>query len=125
MTRRQPIGIFNSNNPKRPKYGNRKTGKYDSKKESDRANDLKALQWKGEISNLKEQVKFELIPAQYRVINGKKVCVERACYYYADFTYNDKNKEFVVEDCKGCRTDVYKLKKKLMLQVHGITIKET
>ena len=42
----------------------------------------------------------------------------------ADFTYYE-NGEYVVEDCKGYRTDTYKLKKKLMLWVHGIRIKET
>jgi hypothetical protein len=42
----------------------------------------------------------------------------------ADFTYMEDGK-LVVEDCKGFKTDVYKIKKKLMLWVHGIRIKET
>ena len=62
-----------------------------------------------------EQVKFELIP---------KIGDERPCNYIADFTYME-NGELVVEDVKGVRTDAYKIKKKLMLWVHGIRIKET
>ena len=44
----------------------------------------------------------------------------------ADFVYTDvETGETVVEDTKGFRTDVYKIKRKLMLKVHGIKIKET
>jgi hypothetical protein len=49
---------------------------------------------------------------------------ERAVYYVADFVYTENGK-LVVEDCKGCRTEVYKLKKKMTLYFHGIKIKET
>ena len=49
-----------------------------------------------------------------------------ACKYVADFVYTDvETGETVVEDTKGFRTDVYKIKRKLMLKVHGIKIKET
>jgi hypothetical protein len=49
---------------------------------------------------------------------------ERECKYIADFVYRDRDGNRVVEDCKGFRTPVYKLKKKLMLHVHGIRIVE-
>jgi hypothetical protein len=65
-------------------------------------------------------VKFELIPAQR--IDGK--VVERACGYVADFVYMENGQQ-VVEDTKGMRTQEYRLKRKLMLWVHGIRIKET
>lgn len=102
------------------KYRNIKVGKYDSKKEKNRADLLKILERQGEISHLKEQVKFELIPSQR--INQK--VVERPCSYIADFTYCDIHGNFIVEDAKGVRTKDYVIKRKLMLQVHGIRIKE-
>ena len=103
------------------KYGARKivdpaTGYvFDSKKEFIRWCELRIMERSGVISDLKRQVKYELIPKQ----TG-----ERACTYIADFQYyQDGN--LVVEDCKGFRTDSYKIKRKLMLWVHGIKIKET
>ena len=102
------------------KYKNVKTGKNASGKEARRAAELRLMEKAGKINNLKEQVKFELIPSQR--IDGK--VVERACSYVADFTYYDPH-NFVCEDCKGFRTPVYRIKKKLLLQVHGIRIKET
>ena len=89
------------------------------------------MQRAGLISDLREQVPFELIPAQYGDCgtdqNGKpaRVCVERSCKYVADFVYtlNDSG-ETVVEDTKGVRTKEYIIKRKLMLWVHGIRIRE-
>ena len=105
------------------KYNNRKWEidgiTYDSQKEAKRAMELKLLERAGEIKNLRRQVAFELIPNQY--IDGK--LVERKCSYVADFVYEENGKT-VVEDVKGIRTDVYKLKRKLLLKVHGIRIKE-
>lgn len=103
------------------KYNAQKTGGYDSKKEYRRACLLKALLRSGEISDLHQQVKYVLIPTQ-RDPSGK--LIERECSYYADFVYRDKEGNLVVEDAKGMRTPEYKLKKKLMLHVHGIQIKE-
>lgn len=102
------------------KYGARKVTapdgqKFDSMKEYYRWSELKLMQRAGIISKLERQVKFELIPKQ----EG-----ELACNYIADFTYYQKG-EYIVEDVKGCKTDVYKIKKKLMLWVHGIRIRET
>jgi hypothetical protein len=75
------------------------------------------LQRAGKISDLQRQVKFELIPKQ----DG-----ERPCYYIADFQYHDADLgKMVVEDCKGCKTEVYRIKKKLMLYIHNIKILET
>ena len=100
------------------KYKNVKTTidgiTFDSKKESARYAELKLLARSGLIQNLRLQVPFELIPKQ----DG-----ERAVKYIADFVYTE-NGETVVEDVKGVRTDVYRLKKKLMLKVHGLRIKE-
>ena len=110
------------------KYNNVKTNGYDSKKEAKRASDLKMLQQAGFVSELKEQVKYILIPKQYEFVNDKKACI-RECSYIADFTYwrhfPDGSVDFIVEDCKGFKTEVYKIKKKLMLHLYHIKIKET
>lgn len=105
------------------KYNNTNVKGYDSKKEYHRAAELKILERAGIISNLNEQVKYELIPPQYEIINGKKKCIERAISYYADFQYTE-NGNTIVEDVKGFRTEVYKIKKKLMLYIHGVKIRE-
>ena len=127
------------------KYGNKKVefdGKtFDSKKEANRYSELRLLERAGAISDLQTQVKFELIPAQK--INGK--VVERAVTYVADFVYEipvtmeklysmkdgkigsfevQCSPETVVEDTKGVKTKDYIIKRKLMLWVHGIQIKE-
>ena len=94
---------------------------FDSRKEAKRFQTLKLMEKAGEISNIELQKRFELIPKQ-KDANGKTV---RACNYVADFVYLDKDGRQVVEDVKGMRTDVYKLKKKLMLWVHGVTVIET
>lgn len=105
------------------KYNNAKYNGYDSKREAKRAAELKLLEKAGVISHLQEQVVYELIPSQYRIVNGKKKCIERAMKYIADFQYVE-NGNTVVEDAKGFRTDVYRIKKKLMLYFHDIQIKE-
>lgn len=102
------------------KYGARKVTApdgqvFDSVKEYHRWGMLRLLERAGRISDLKRQVSYELIPKQ----KG-----ERACNYVADFTYMEDGK-LVVEDCKGFRTPEYRMKRKLMLWVHGIRIKET
>lgn len=102
------------------KYGNKKIGGFDSRKEKKRYEELLLMQRAGVISGLDRQVRFELIPAQYA--DGK--CVERSCFYIADFTYWQNGKH-IVEDCKGFKTDVYKIKRKLMLWRWNIRIKET
>lgn len=102
------------------KYSAKKSGGYDSRKECRRANVLKLMQRAGLISNLREQVKYVLIPTQ-RDNDGK--LLEKECSYYADFVY-DKNGVTIVEDTKGVRTKEYIIKRKLMLRIHGISIVE-
>lgn len=106
------------------KYGNTKVSRYgrtfDSKHEAGRYAELKLLERAGKISDLKTQVAYLLIPAQY---DEKHRCIERKASYIADFVYVQDGK-IVVEDAKGVKTDVYKLKKKMMLYFHGIRIKE-
>lgn len=108
------------------KYRNKKSGGYDSKKERRRAFELRMLEKAGEIESLKEQVPYELIPSQYETINGKRKCIERSVKYIADFQYIDKDGNLVVEDVKSAatKTDSYIIKRKLMLYIHGIKIKE-
>lgn len=116
--------------PKKQKYHAEKVNGYDSRKEYRRAQQLKLLQQAGKISNLREQVSFELIPAQYgqcgKDFKGRptKVLLERACKYVADFVYTDAAGTQIVEDTKGVRTKEYIIKRKLMLFIHGIIIKE-
>jgi hypothetical protein len=89
----------------------------------------------GAISNLRQQVKYVLIPTQREFTGGwyskgeKKgqpkpgKIIELECCYIADFSYTD-NGAVVVEDTKGIRTKDYIIKRKLMLYVHGIRIRE-
>lgn len=89
---------------------------FDSKAEFVRWCELRIMEKAHKISDLQRQVKYELIPKQ----KG-----ERACTYLADFVYKDSDGNTVVEDTKGVRTDAYRIKRKLMLHIHGIRIKET
>lgn len=91
------------------KYRNKKTNGYDSAKEAYRAGKLKLLERAGEITDLKEQVTFILQDKFKR--DGK---VERAITYIADFVYIKDGKK-IVEDVKGFRTDIFKLKRKMLL----------
>jgi len=105
------MGRFNTH-----KYGAVRTGKYASKKEAKRAGELAFMRDLAIISDLEEQVKFEIIPA----------CPpNRAAHYVADFCYVDcATGERITEDVKGYRTSEFVLKKKLMRYVHGIDIVE-
>ena len=105
---------------------------FDSKKEARRWQELRLLEKAGEIFDLQRQVKFILIPAQREpdtvgkrggTIKGK--LLERECAYVADFVYCEAGKDKpTVEDTKGIRTTEYVIKRKLMLYIHGIRIKE-
>lgn len=96
---------------------------FDSKKEAKRYSELLLLERAGAIQGLQRQVKYELIPSQRQ--DGR--VVERACQYVADFVYEENGKT-VVEDVKGYRDGgayrVFTIKRKLMLYIHGIRIKE-
>lgn len=107
---------------RRSKYGNVRTmvgpHKFASKAEAARYRELALLEKAGNIFNLTLQRPFLIS------VNGHPVCA-----YVADFTYSIPggdgflSKE-IVEDVKGVRTAIYRLKKKLMLAVHGIEISE-
>lgn len=92
---------------------------FDSKREADRYLVLKSMEEDGTIEDLRRQVRYELIPAFD--VDGKHY---RPVYYVADFVYVEDGKE-VVEDVKGMRTDVYRLKSKLFARRYGKVIKET
>lgn len=96
---------------------------FDSKREAMRYAELKLLNRAGQIRDLQLQVPFELLPAQK---NEKGKVTERAVKYVADFVYYDHNGNLVVEDVKSVatKTDLYRLKKKLMRYFKGIEIKE-
>ena len=117
---------------------------FQSQKEGKRYAELKLLQRAGEISDLELQKKYELIPAQYEIVETgehykvggrkgqpktKRVCIEQSVVYIADFVYQ-KNGQTVVEDVKGYRDPSsatyakFVLKRKMMLWIHGIRIKE-
>lgn len=95
---------------------------FDSVKECERWCQLRLLERGRVIADLRRQVKFELIPTQ-KDENGK--VIERAVTYIADFVYTDrKTGQQVVEDTKGFKTKEYILKRKMMLHIHGIRIRE-
>lgn len=108
--------------------------KFDSRKEYKRYCELALLEKVGQITNLRMQETFELLPARYenyeryskktgkRLTDGRR-CVERAVCYKADFVYEENGKT-VVEDTKGFKTKDYILKRKMMLYFHNIKIKE-
>ena len=115
--------------PKKSKYNNNKpeyydrelkeTLKFDSNKELEYYLVLKDRVKRGEILSLKRQVSF-IIQPEFKV-NGKTI---RAITYKADFVYKDLTDGAVhIIDVKGCKTEVYKLKKKL-LAYRGIFIEE-
>lgn len=121
------------------KYGSRNQTvsgiTFDSRKEARRFQELRLLELAGEISDLRLQVKYILIPTQrapsFEVYKrgpnkGRRKpgeVLEKECAYIADFVYA-KGGETVVEDAKGVRTKEYIIKRKLMLERYGIRIKE-
>lgn len=116
---------------RRNKYGNTRSNGFDSKREERRYDVLRVQEMKGEITELRRQVAFQLLPAQKEpdtigprggIIHGK--VIERPATYVADFVYK-RDGELVVEDSKGYKTADYRLKKKMMLYFHGIRIHET
>ena len=116
------------------KYRSRKVVRdgesFDSVKEYRRFCELSLLEKAGTITELKRQVEFELIPTQREAdtigVRGgvkKGKVIELGVKYVADFVYTENGKK-VVEDTKGFKTKDYIIKRKLMLYVHGIRIKE-
>lgn len=122
------------------KYGNKKIEVdgivFDSKKEAKRYQELLLLEKAGAIQNLERQVKYVLIPTQREpdtigarggIRKGK--VIEKECAYIADFVYQENGKT-IVEDIKGYRDSSsagyakFVIKRKLMLHIYGIRIKE-
>lgn len=107
----------------RSKYRAKKTTvdgiTFDSRKEASRYLALKGIEADGLIEDLRRQVRYELVPAFD--VDGRHY---RPVYYVADFVYVEDGQE-VVEDVKGVRTDVYRLKSKLFAKRYGMSIKET
>lgn len=123
--------------PKKQKYRNKKVvdaggQQFDSSGERDRHAELLLLEASGAITDLRRSVAFVLAPAcdlgETRVRKGKVIRrTKPALRYIADFTYRE-GEELVVEDFKSDITrknPVYRMKKHLMMTVHGVLIRET
>lgn len=113
--------------PKPRKYRNEPTvvagQRFDSKAEAHRYLDLRQLQGQGVITELRRQVIFELVPG-VRLLGAKRATP--ALRFVADFTYTvTKTGLQVVEDVKGMRTPVYRIKRHLMKALLGIDVLET
>jgi Protein of unknown function (DUF1064) len=112
-------GWENVTDIRRLKYGNVRTTNargqtFDSKREADAYAALIARH--GEILDLRRQVCFPLLcPYEDRSI--------MVSHYVADFVYIEHGVRHVV-DAKGCRTAMYKLKKKWLRLQDGIEIEE-
>lgn len=103
---------------------------FDSVREARRYKELKLMQQAGKISDLRLQVPFELVPAQYEhsgevYTKGKRKgqpkrgkCIEKAVIYKADFVYTENGRQ-IVEDAKGMPTKDYIIKRKLFRHLYG------
>ena len=121
------------------KFFNRKVntsyGIFDSQSEYKRYLYLSDLEKRGEITNLKRQVTFSLIPKQTIDVEvklktktkTKTIVAEREVTYTCDFAYTDKSGQYIVEDVKSKYTRKehdYIIKRKLMLFINGIRLHE-
>ena len=99
------------------KYKNQKIKRegmtFDSQREGDYYCELKMLRMAGEVIDFERQVTFELQPKFKH--SGK---TERAIKYIADFVVHYKDGRTVVVDVKGDKTDVYRIKRKMLLYKH-------
>lgn len=118
---------------KKSKYGNRKVVrdgiKFDSEREARRYGELKFLLKQGRIRDLRLQANFTLVEG-YTTVEGKRI---KPMVYRADFTYERATEPDIagvvhwlpeVEDAKGMHTQTYELKKKLLQDKYGVTIRE-
>jgi hypothetical protein len=108
-----------------PKYGNVVTDGEASKRQAKRLSELRLMNEAGVIRGLCRQPEYVLIPKQVRECGE---LIERKMTYIADFLYEEwtsKGWRVVVEDAKGFATPGYIQKRKLMLRIHGIEVKET
>lgn len=109
---------------RKPKYSNKKTVvdgiEFDSKAEAARWHELMMLQKAGVISHLERQVRYELAPS---VRFKRDARAKPALTYWADFRYCIREtEEVIVEDTKGVATEAYRIKKHLMMSIHGIEV---
>jgi hypothetical protein len=102
--------------------------------------ELRLLEKAGKIFKLNKQVSYELIPTQreastevYKAGPQKGLpkpgaVIEMPTKYVADFVYVDEKGKLVVEDAKGLKKgaayELFVIKRKLMLERHGIRIRE-
>ena len=95
---------------------------FQSAREARRYEELRLLERAGEIRDLQRQVRHELAPSVLlRGARRRSPGVD----YVADFTYVDmRTGRKVIEDVKGHRTEVYKLKRHLMKALLGLDIDE-
>ena len=132
-------GGMGSSRPTTNKLNAERVDGYASKHEAERAAELRWLEKAGKIRDLKEQVKFVLIPAKWeeiprigkrgKPIKPKRVCIQRELSYRADFVYIDcATGHSVVEDAKGYKGGatyrVFKDKAKMMYDKYGIKVVE-
>lgn len=115
---RMSAADYNARMTKKPKYGNKKKMvnglTFDSTREATRYQDLALMQHAKHIKELRRQVRFPIYMGKIFI-----------CEWVADFTYATADECKIVEDSKGFKTDVYKLKKKLVEAQYGIKIKES
>jgi len=101
------------------KYHAVRTNGFASKAEDRRNSELVLLERANVIKNLVRQPRYVLLPAWPE---GGYKC---PLVYVGDFEYYDKAADKVIlEDVKGIITPVYKIKKRLLEQLHGIKITE-
>ena len=109
-------------------------GAFDSKSEYERYLLLLDMERNGLITDLKRQVTYELLPKQTKIVRKelktkvKEVVkvAEQDMKYTCDFTYYDKDGEFIAEEHKGSKWNVdeaVRIKKKLLYYFHGIELK--
>ena len=109
--------------PSKNKYRNRKVIvdglSFDSILEAHRYSVLRSRLDAGEISDLRLQPRFTLAEG-FRDLDGTYI---RPVQYIADFSYK-ANGIRIVEDAKGFRTEGYTIKRKLLKDKYGLSIRE-
>lgn len=96
--------------------------KFHSKKEADRYVQLKLLEKAGRISNLRLQERIPIRIWPLRIAQDAEPVL--VAHYVADFVYA-RDGRTVTEDVKGFKTETYKLKKKIVEALYGITVHES
>lgn len=127
---------------KRSKFGAKSVEvdglRFDSKREAARYAVLKVRMQAGDIRRLKCQPRYALCPliiehGDVRDINTGSNSPRRlpVSEYVADFEYEESDRGYggitwrlVIEDAKGVRTDIYKLKKRWFETQYGMTVRE-